>query len=100
MELGSAPMRLPWRTCMEGCREACPSRRVGRRHFAVGLLATGGAMLVGRNSPAADFPLRQFHNQPAESPLHTRLVAMWTAVKAETGGRVDVQTFAENDHIS
>ena len=100
MELGSAPLRLPWVTYMDGCQEDCTSRRVGRRHFALGLLAAGGVMFVGRNSRAADFPLRQFHNQPAESPLHTRLVEMWTAVKAETGGRVDVQTFAENDHLA
>jgi TRAP-type transport system periplasmic protein len=76
------------------------SGRFGRRDFALGLLATGGAMLASRGSRAADFALRQFHNQPVESPLHKRLVEMWTAVKAETGGRVDVQTFAENDHIA
>jgi tripartite ATP-independent transporter DctP family solute receptor len=57
-------------------------------------------MAVGRGARAADSSLRQFHNQPAESPLHKRLVEMWTAVKVETGGRVDVQTFAENDHIA
>jgi tripartite ATP-independent transporter DctP family solute receptor len=74
--------------------------RVGRRHFALGLLATGGVMLASRGSRAADFALRQFHNQPVESPLHKRLVEMWTAVKAETAGRVEVQTFAENDHIA
>jgi tripartite ATP-independent transporter DctP family solute receptor len=75
------------------------SGRVGRRHFALGLMAAGGVMLASRGTRAADFPLRQFHNQPVESPLHKRLVEMWAAVKAETRGRVDVQTFAENDHI-
>ena len=44
--------------------------------------------------------MRQFHNQPAESPLHKSLVAMWEAVKNETHGRVDVQTFPENDHTA
>jgi tripartite ATP-independent transporter DctP family solute receptor len=73
--------------------------RVGRRDFAWGLLAAGGVVLANRGARAADFALRQFHNQPVESPLHKRLVEMWTAVRAETGGRVDVQTFAENDHI-
>jgi TRAP-type transport system periplasmic protein len=66
----------------------------------LGLLAAGGVMLASRSSRAADFSLRQFHNQPVESPLHKRLVELWAAVKAETGGRVDVQTFAENDHIA
>src|SRR5262249_32823958 len=36
-------------------------------------------------------------NQPAASPLHKRLVEMWTAVRDETRGRVDVQVFAENN---
>ena len=76
------------------------SGRFGRRDFALGLLATGGVVLASRGSRAADFTLRQFHNQPVESPLHKRLVEMWTAVKAETGARVDVQTFAENDHLA
>ena len=44
--------------------------------------------------------MRQFHNQPAESPLHKSLLTMWAAVKEETHGRVDVQTFAENDHTA
>jgi len=76
------------------------SGRFGRRDFAFGLLATGEVVLASRGSRAADFTLRQFHNQPVESPLHKRLVEMWTAVKAETGARVDVQTFAENDHLA
>jgi tripartite ATP-independent transporter DctP family solute receptor len=75
------------------------SRPDTRRHFTLGLLATGGTAFMSRTSPAADFKLRQFHNQPAESPLHKRLVEMWLAVKAETRGRVNVQTFAENDRI-
>ena len=100
MKLACSHIRLPWVTDPWGSQETWMSRRVGRRQFALGLLATGGVMLVGRNSREADFTLRQFHNQPAESPLHKRLVEMWTAVKAETGGRVDVQTFAENDHLA
>jgi tripartite ATP-independent transporter DctP family solute receptor len=76
------------------------SGRFGRRDFALGVLATGGVMLAGRRARAADFALRQFHNQPVDSPLHKRLGEMWAAVKAETGGRVDVQTFAENDRIA
>ncbi len=74
--------------------------RVGRREFASGLLAAGGVLLASPGLRAADFALRQFHNQPVESPLHKRLVEMWAAVSAETGGRVDVRTFAENDHIA
>jgi TRAP-type transport system periplasmic protein len=56
-------------------------------------------LLVTRRSAAADFELRQFNNQPADSPLNKRLVEMWAAVKDETGGRVQVQTFPENNKI-
>lgn len=71
---------------------------ISRRDFNRGLIVAGSAALLGRSLPAAEFSMRQFHNQPAESPLHKSLVAMWEAVKTETHGRVDVQTFPENDH--
>jgi tripartite ATP-independent transporter DctP family solute receptor len=47
--------------------------------------------------PAAEFELRSFHNQPPDSPLHKRLVEMWSAVETETRGRLRVQTFADNN---
>jgi TRAP-type transport system periplasmic protein len=72
---------------------------ISRRQFTARLALAGGMVLVSRNIQAADFKLRQFHNQPADSPLHKRLVEMWAAVKAETGGRVDVTTFADNDKL-
>lgn len=72
---------------------------ISRRDFTFGVMAAGGMMLATRRAYAADFELRQFHNQPADSPLHKRLVEMWAAVKTETGGRVQVQTFAENNQI-
>jgi TRAP-type transport system periplasmic protein len=72
---------------------------ISRRRFTAGLLAAGGMALVSRRAAAAEFQLRQFHNQPAESPLHKRLVEMWAAVKMETGGRVDVKTFPDNDQL-
>ena len=77
-----------------------PGSFVTRRQFTLGLMAAGGSLLVSRRAPAADFQLRQFHNQPPESPLHQRLLEMWSAVKAETNGRIDVQTFPENNHIA
>lgn len=72
---------------------------ITRRQFTSCLVAAGGSVLISRRARAAEFELRQFHNQPAESPLHKRLVEMWTAVGAKTGGRVRVRTFAENDGI-
>jgi TRAP-type transport system periplasmic protein len=72
---------------------------ISRRQFTARLALAGGMALITRNIQAADFKLRQFHNQPADSPLHKRLVEMWSAVKTETGGRVDVATFADNDQL-
>jgi TRAP-type transport system periplasmic protein len=72
---------------------------ISRRQFTARLAVAGGMALISRKIQAADFKLRQFHNQPPDSPLHKRLVEMWAAVKAETGGRVDVATFADNDNL-
>jgi TRAP-type transport system periplasmic protein len=72
---------------------------ISRRQFTARCLVAGGLTLITRRVQAADFKLRQFHNQPADSPLHKRLVEMWTAVKSETNGRVDVATFADNDNL-
>src|SRR5258706_5423183 len=75
------------------------SHLISRRHFTLGVLAAGGTMLATARAQAADFELRQFHNQPSDSPLHKRLSEMWAAVKDETGGRVQVQTFSDNNQI-
>ena len=56
-------------------------------------------MLAAGRASAAEFPMRQYHNQPVESPLHKRLTQMWDAVKAETHGRVQVEIFPENNHF-
>ena len=76
------------------------SNFMSRRRFTLGVVAAGGVMLTSRLAHAADFELRQFHNQPADSPLHKRLVEMWSAVRDETRGRVQVQTFPENNQIA
>lgn len=71
---------------------------LSRRKFIFG--ATAAALfLPTRPVRAARVDLRQFHNQPATSPLHKRLTELWAAVEAETIGTVRVRTFAENDHI-
>jgi len=63
-------------------------------------MAAGGMMLLGGPARAADFDLRQYHNQPADSPLDQWLGKMWAAVKTETKGRVQVQTFADNNKLA
>lgn len=42
---------------------------------------------------------RQFHNQPAGSPLDRWLTALWTAVRTETGGRLEVRICPRNDGV-
>jgi tripartite ATP-independent transporter DctP family solute receptor len=74
-------------------------QKVTRRKFTAGLMATGGILLTGRHARAAEFELRQFHNQPADSPLDQWLAKMWDAVKSETNGRVQVQVFSDNNKI-
>jgi TRAP-type transport system periplasmic protein len=76
-----------------------PNSPITRRRFTLGLGAVGGMLLTTRRAPAVDFPMRQYHNQPIESPLHKRSVQMWDAVKAETNGRVQVEIFPENNHF-
>jgi tripartite ATP-independent transporter DctP family solute receptor len=77
-----------------------PGSLISRRQFNLGLIAAGSSAMLSGRARGAEIEMRQFHNQPAESPLHKSLVAMWAAVKAETGGRVQVQTFPENDHLA
>ena len=72
---------------------------VTRRRLLVAGSAAGAFAIIVRPTLAADFKFRQFHNQAISSPLHRRLVEMWTAVKAETNGRVETEVFAENAGI-
>jgi len=65
-----------------------------RRAFVAGV--TAGPMVFGRSVFAATHRFVQYHNQTTASPLHRRLVEMWTAIGIETRGRVDTQVFHEN----
>jgi len=61
--------------------------------------ATCGLIAICRTARAADFTMRQYHNQPVEAPLHKRLTEMWAAVAKETRGRVQVTITPENNHM-
>src|SRR5579863_5649904 len=76
------------------------AHKIPRRNFTRGLMAAGATLLITRRARAAEFELRQFHNQPPGSPLDKWLTQMWDAVKTETNGRVQVQTFPDNNKIS
>ena len=61
--------------------------------------ATCGLIAICRTARAADFSIRQYHNQPVEAPLHKRLTEMWAAVAKETHGRVQVTITPQNNHM-
>jgi tripartite ATP-independent transporter DctP family solute receptor len=71
---------------------------LARRSFIVGA-TLGSASLFIRSLRAAEYSFIQFHNQPATSSLHRRLVEMWGAIRTETRGRVETQVLPENNHI-
>src|ERR1700730_4014546 len=58
-----------------------------------------GLIGICRTARAADFSMRQYHNQPVEAPLHKRLTEMWAAVAKETRGRVQVTITPENNRM-
>ncbi len=78
-----------------------PGKVVSRRRFfglaAAGIAATAGGLAFSRRLLAAEFELRNFHNQPADSPQHKRLVQMWAAIEQETKGRVHCAVFPDNN---
>jgi TRAP-type transport system periplasmic protein len=72
---------------------------LSRRKILAGTAAAALAAATRRASAAA-IEMRQFHNQTADTPLHRRLVQLWTTVEEETQGRVRVGTFAENGRVA
>jgi tripartite ATP-independent transporter DctP family solute receptor len=67
-----------------------------RRSFVAGA-AVGSLSVFTRSLRAAEYNFVQYHNQPATSSLHRRLVEMWASIGAETQGRVVTQVFPENN---
>jgi tripartite ATP-independent transporter DctP family solute receptor len=75
------------------------STTVTRRTF-VSAATLGAATLFVRSSRAAEYAFIQYHNQPEASPLHRRLVEMWSAIRTGTRGRVETEVFAENNKLA
>ncbi len=71
---------------------------LSRRAILAGAAVSATATV--RRSGAAALEMRQFHNQPADTPLHRRLVELWDAVERETEGRLKVRVMAENGGIA
>jgi TRAP-type transport system periplasmic protein len=72
---------------------------VTRRSVVAGLAV---APFILRNASAAEPVVRakQFHNQPEQSHQHQALVDLWSAVKAETDGKVDVTVHPQNNGVA
>src|SRR5262245_26456823 len=72
-------------------------RQITRRMFVFG--AASSLVVFNRSLRAADFNFTQYHNQTSDSPLHLRLVEMWTAIRSQTNGRVVTTVFPENNKV-
>src|SRR5260370_20355792 len=72
---------------------------ISRRSVVATLTAAGAFGVVSRVARAQSFKARQYHPQPAASHLHIYLTKLWDAVRAETGGRLDVTVYAQNNGV-
>src|SRR5260221_237007 len=66
------------------------------------ILAAGGFALGGcasRSNSPAKRTARQFHNQPAQSHQHQFLTDLWAQVAKESGGRLEVTVYPQNNNI-
>jgi TRAP-type C4-dicarboxylate transport system substrate-binding protein len=61
-----------------------------RRSINTAIAAAGISIFIPRFARAAEFEMREVHNQPVDSPLHRRMIQLWDSVATETGGRVHV----------
>ena len=71
---------------------------ITRRHFvgAAGATAIAGLGTVGRRARAAEFTLKYAHNSQVTHPLHVRTSEAAERIKQETGGKVEIQIFPNN----
>src|SRR5437773_575968 len=74
-----------------------PSRRRRQLMLAAGAMAVAGC--VSQHRTSSKLSGRQFHNQPAQSHQHQFLSDLWAQVAKETGGRLQVATYPQNDNL-
>ncbi|MGH6960358.1 MAG: TRAP transporter substrate-binding protein DctP, partial [Dongiaceae bacterium] len=70
---------------------------LSRRAFLAAAAAGPLSAAVARAQRKPEFAFTQYHNQTADSSLHRRHVEMWTAVRDESGGRVETRVRPENN---
>jgi tripartite ATP-independent transporter DctP family solute receptor len=72
---------------------------MNRRDF-IGRSSTALLAILPARARAPRWIGRQFHNQPAESHQHRFLVDLWSAVKRETDGALEIKVYAQNNDIA
>ncbi len=73
------------------------ARSISRRRFAAGGIAALASVAVVRSrASAAQWTYKYASNVSVDHPLNVRMRECWSAVSKETGGRLDVQIFPNN----
>lgn len=73
--------------------------RTDRRSFLAGAAAAGAFASIGvvrAPARAAQFQGKFGTDTPAEHPINVRSIEMWNAIKQETGGRLEIKVFPNN----
>jgi TRAP-type transport system periplasmic protein len=70
---------------------------LSRSKFGLGVAALFGSVaLIEGPARAAQFEYKAAHPMPVAHSLHLRTVEMWSAIERETGGRLKVDTYPNN----
>ena len=78
--------------------ETLPHRKLSRRRFAAGTAATFASIaLIQAPARAAQWSYKYASNVSIDHPLNVRMRQCWDAVKRETGGRLEVAVFPNNE---
>jgi TRAP-type transport system periplasmic protein len=72
--------------------------KLSRRAFVAG--AAAFPFIASARAAEPVIKAKQYHNQPAASSQQKFLGDMWEAVKAETGGKVEVTVHPQNNNIA
>lgn len=76
------------------------SHLFSRRTF-IAQVGLGSAFMIGTARAAEpQWKAKQYTNQPAASPLYKALVDIWTAVREQTNGRLDVTVYPQNNGLA
>jgi tripartite ATP-independent transporter DctP family solute receptor len=70
-----------------------------RRELILAAAAMAVTGCAGDPDRPSRWKARQFHNQPAQSHQHQFLSDMWLQVYKETGGRLNVSVYPQNNNI-